>query len=151
MVTDEGERVKWQQNICHTWVSLLVKCTIHPCFNTFDPFLLVCFTDTTIRWSGMLLLIVGVSWGNSLSGDEGLVGSKSSWLLRLANSISLSFSLNSCSFGMSFERSISDKLSEMAPESEDPRDPAAWKILRCIFSWIMIILIYLEFKGFKTL
>ena len=110
-------------NLYNTWVSLLVKWTIHPCFSTLDPFLLVCFTDTTILCSGMLLLIVGVNCCDSQSGDEGLVGSKSSWLLRLADSASVSFSPYSCSSGISFVRSISEKFSDMALESVEPSEP----------------------------
>ena len=99
-----------------TCMSLLVKCTIHPCFRTLEPFLLVCFTDTTILCNGMLLLIVGVNCGGSPSDVEGLAGSNSSWLLRLADSVS--FSMSSCSSnGISLVRSISDKLSEIALES----------------------------------
>jgi hypothetical protein len=36
--------------------SLLVKCTIQPSLITFDPRRLVCFTDCTMRMSGILLL-----------------------------------------------------------------------------------------------
>jgi len=47
--------------ISFTCPSLSVKWTIHPSLSTLEPVLLVCFTDCTIRISGMLLLCVGLS------------------------------------------------------------------------------------------
>jgi len=47
-----------------TCPSLSVKWTIHPSLSTLEPVLLVCFTDCTIRISGMLLLCVGLSEKN---------------------------------------------------------------------------------------